>query len=508
MSLAKYDRQLRLWANSGQANLEGAHVCVINATPLGSEALKNLVLPGIGEFTIVDDGLVTHEDVANGFFLEHDDVGTAVAPAMAAKLCELNPDVKGRGDERGLARTLAEGDPFWLQFNAVVLTERHRTAEPLVEQLCNVLWRLKIPLLICDTIGFYGYLHLVCPEVNVIETHPELLIDLRLDAPWPELSAHVKLIDLTALDDVAHAHVPYVVILIKALARWQAQTGSAPQTYQQKQQFKMLVREMSRDFDHEQNFAEAHGNAWRASQPTAIPPHVHELMQDARVEQNDLEVFWIFVGALREFVRQQAGREPPVLPLSGVLPDMAADSASYIALQNIYRAKARRDQDAILHQVQRILRQRGVALTIPEESVASFCKNCKYLSLTRGSRLAANDEMRRLLADAGGSDATDAKSSLCVYFAMLGFSQFTNQFGRAPTAADEARFPRPVAHDAFASAVRELLAHPSRGYHNVASFMGGVAAQETLKLVTQQYRPLDNLYIYDGVHSVSNKWKV
>jgi NEDD8-activating enzyme E1 regulatory subunit len=44
----KYDRQLRLWAASGQAALEDAHLLLINSGPgvLGTETLKNLVLPG------------------------------------------------------------------------------------------------------------------------------------------------------------------------------------------------------------------------------------------------------------------------------------------------------------------------------------------------------------------------------------------------------------------------------------------------------------------------------
>lgn len=44
----KYDRQLRLWAASGQAALENAHLLLVNSGPgvIGVETLKNLVLPG------------------------------------------------------------------------------------------------------------------------------------------------------------------------------------------------------------------------------------------------------------------------------------------------------------------------------------------------------------------------------------------------------------------------------------------------------------------------------
>ena len=44
----KYDRQLRLWAASGQQALEDAHLLLLNfgAGTVGVETLKNLVLPG------------------------------------------------------------------------------------------------------------------------------------------------------------------------------------------------------------------------------------------------------------------------------------------------------------------------------------------------------------------------------------------------------------------------------------------------------------------------------
>jgi hypothetical protein len=44
----KYDRQLRLWAASGQQALEDAHILLVNSGSgtVGVETLKNLVLPG------------------------------------------------------------------------------------------------------------------------------------------------------------------------------------------------------------------------------------------------------------------------------------------------------------------------------------------------------------------------------------------------------------------------------------------------------------------------------
>lgn len=45
----KYDRQLRLWAASGQSALENANLLLLNSGSgtVGVETLKNLVLPGM-----------------------------------------------------------------------------------------------------------------------------------------------------------------------------------------------------------------------------------------------------------------------------------------------------------------------------------------------------------------------------------------------------------------------------------------------------------------------------
>lgn len=103
----KYDRQLRLWAASGQQALEDSRVLLVNSDgPLdsnstgvpgviGVEALKNLVLPGIGGFTIVDPATVTEADLGVNFFLEEESLGKSRAEETCRLLRELNPDVQG-----------------------------------------------------------------------------------------------------------------------------------------------------------------------------------------------------------------------------------------------------------------------------------------------------------------------------------------------------------------------------------------------------------------------------
>ena len=93
----KYDRQLRLWAASGQQALEDAHILLINSGPgvTGIETLKNLVLPGMGQFTIQDSAIVTEADLGVNFFLDENSLNSSRASEICKYLLELNPDVKG-----------------------------------------------------------------------------------------------------------------------------------------------------------------------------------------------------------------------------------------------------------------------------------------------------------------------------------------------------------------------------------------------------------------------------
>lgn len=52
----KYDRQLRLWAATGQAALEDANILLVNSGSgtVGIETLKNLVLPGMFKLMLRD----------------------------------------------------------------------------------------------------------------------------------------------------------------------------------------------------------------------------------------------------------------------------------------------------------------------------------------------------------------------------------------------------------------------------------------------------------------------
>lgn len=95
MSTNKYDRQLRLWGADGQQRLMNTHVLLLNASATGAETLKNLVLPGVQRFTIVDDRAVSLADVTNNFFVARAFLHEPRAQVVTQLLLEMNGDVAG-----------------------------------------------------------------------------------------------------------------------------------------------------------------------------------------------------------------------------------------------------------------------------------------------------------------------------------------------------------------------------------------------------------------------------
>jgi amyloid beta precursor protein binding protein 1 len=91
----KFDRQIRLWGVHGQSALENAHVLVIGSGGVAAETLKNLVLPNLKAFTVVDHTLVSQVDLSSSFFVSHDGIGMPRAQVVCELVKELNPSVQG-----------------------------------------------------------------------------------------------------------------------------------------------------------------------------------------------------------------------------------------------------------------------------------------------------------------------------------------------------------------------------------------------------------------------------
>lgn len=151
---------------------------------------------------------------------------------------------------------LIETDPgYILSFTLIIASN----VEPLVEaRLANLLWQGSgltthttaltiiesqastsnpdIPLIAVRTSGFVGRVRIQlnehCSQFSVfnlrradsavIDTHPDTTHTLRIDAAFPALEEYASSLELNGLDSMEYSHVPYVVLLVKALGVWRS----------------------------------------------------------------------------------------------------------------------------------------------------------------------------------------------------------------------------------------------------------------------------------------------
>jgi NEDD8-activating enzyme E1 regulatory subunit len=116
----RYDRQLRIWGAHGQQRLESAKIALLNCGPTGSETLKNLVLGGIGSFTIIDGAKVSQYDLGNNFLVNAEGIGQPRAKVVTELLQELNPSVAGSYVDE-TPDTLLDVNPDFFQAFTVII---------------------------------------------------------------------------------------------------------------------------------------------------------------------------------------------------------------------------------------------------------------------------------------------------------------------------------------------------------------------------------------------------
>ncbi|TFK45262.1 hypothetical protein OE88DRAFT_1715442 [Heliocybe sulcata] len=491
----RYDRQLRLWAATGQAALESSRILVIGASATSTSILKNLVLPGIGHFTILDHHSVTPEDAGNNFFLEGPkSIGKRRADEAVRLLAELNDSVEGRADHRNVEEVLNSNPQYFLEFNVVIA---HNMQPALVDKLAKYLWSEPSHpiMMVVRSAGFVSEFFIQFHEHSIIESHSETTPSLRIDKPFPELHAHAMSIDFEKMDPTEHAHVPYVVILVSALEDWKkSHGGNPPKTYAEKQQFKKRIQGMRRKPD-EENFEEAEAQAYRAWTETTVPSEISALFKDSGLSSltPSSPPFFQLLSALQKFTQES----PHTLPLTSTLPDMRSDTKSYIHLQTLYKRQAEEEKAKFKSLISEDVRE-----TIGDEMIDLFVKNAHALVVMRGREWGSFDQDRAALAmDPSGKET----AKLATHLAFSALSSLTLQHQTPTVAALKAEVERIAGTDVelpeeqLDAAVGEVARAPTADLPNMAAFLGGMVAQETIKMITRQYVPQKGYLVIDMV---------
>ncbi|KAI1823588.1 hypothetical protein F4861DRAFT_549590 [Xylaria intraflava] len=510
----KYDRQLRLWAASGQAALESANILLVNsgAGTVGVETLKNLVLPGIGKFVIADGAIVNEADLGVNFFLDESCLGRSRSACCTKLLLELNPEVQGdwypKNEEMlDLQHVLSSSGPFTLiMYTNPIRPEDLATLEAYASQC-------QTPVVCIHSAGFYSYFRFGLPGAfPIVDTHPEVekTTDLRLLQPWPELSSFAKdmVSNIDTLDDHEHGHLPYLVILLHFLEQWrQSHGGKDPITLKEKKEFSRLVLSGSRTNNSEggeENFEEAVA----AINKNIKVPELESGLEEVFNHQVSSEVerkssFWIIARAIKLFYQTHG-----CLPLPGSLPDMKAQSSVYVKLQRLYKEKARGDAKEVLGLVRESVGGEHVS---PVE-VDLFCKNARFVKLVNAtpSKLdlgqifdaeRASDEAAEAMKVETGGAFSLPLSNFFIYLALKATAH-----NPTATASEILNYvtrlvPQAAGYERMEQIAQEVARAGGGELHNISALTGGMVAQEVIKIITKQYIPIDDTCILDGISS-------
>ncbi|KAI9243996.1 amyloid beta precursor protein binding protein 1 [Phascolomyces articulosus] len=522
----KYDRQLRLWAATGQTALENAKICLLNATSTGCEILKNLVLPGIGSVTVVDHTIVNETDIRTNFFLEPSNIGMSKAKATATLLKELNEDASVSFENKSASDLIHTQPEFFDVFSMVIATN---LMEQDILALGDICHRTEKTLITVQSKGLAGLFRIQSPEHTIVETHPENMLDLRLGCPFQELEDYVDTIELDALDQTDHGHIPFIVVLLKYIHAWkQEHDGQMPSTYSERNEFKKLVKSGMRTPD-EENFEEAVANVWRLSSTTTVEPSVRKILDDPEAQKlnSNSDSFWIITRAVKDFVDNEGAGQ---LPLAGKLPDMKSDTTNYIDLQNVYRKKALADLDSVKERVKSLLQEYNIPLdNIPESVIEVYCKNAATIKVIR---------YRTLREEYVSSPCTNSivnwlksDENIIFYILFRAAEKFANKHKRYPGAAggsneeevgllteqavellkDLGVTDAPsslLQSDFIKKCIKNYVRFSDQEMANMAALMGGLVSQEAIKLITRQYVPINNTCVFNGIASTSNVYNL
>uniref|UniRef100_A0A0N4ZXF7 NEDD8-activating enzyme E1 regulatory subunit n=1 Tax=Parastrongyloides trichosuri TaxID=131310 RepID=A0A0N4ZXF7_PARTI len=552
MAQDRYDRQIRLWGEEGQEALNYASVHIVGSDGLAFEILKSLVLAGINEFTIIDNATVIQRDVDTNFFIYPTDIGLNRAEVLKNKLLQLSPSVKGFVVDEAPSEVFSNGnDTLW---NASIIIVSNCGEIALIETSLRLFDDVEKKIFLARTLGFIGMVRISLKEHIIMNNKlsDRYPIDLHLTKPWKELKEYVDSIDLENLSYKEHSHVPYSIILMKAYENYilnnNPNTTSFLGTFKEKKEFEKCVLSLRKFNDKGQegeNFGEALTNITRFLKNHSFPEGLLRLFSDPRSENAIMsarEPIWTYIAAIKIFYRNNNR-----LPLHGSLPDMLSDTTSYTTLLNIYKAKADKDAEEVETIRHEFLKSANITnINCDLEMCKKICKNIAYMDIQNGSRFVESldkdfrsifskfiicDEedtsfdnninsnatwlflfkIYDLLVDEDPSilNLSDSEFEIRLKNSML---YYFNEILKA-SVNNEKEIMQKCSFEHFSKilpldTVTEFVRCRSTQIVPINSIVGGITAQEIIKVITKQYIPIDNCLIFDGYKQLSETFKL
>lgn len=202
---------------------------------------------------------------------------------------------------------------------------------------------------------------------------------------------------------------------------------------------------------------------------------------------------------------------------------MKAQSADYIQLQNIYKAKARKDLAEVTDKVRSVEEEFMKDGLIDDREIEAFSKGAASVKLINGRPL-------KIASKPGEVEWSDTAKSLCqeledegsLFPICLGFMAYDSVY--PPDRESMESYCKETAEqlqresgasvdiDAVMERIGKVVAELARAkegeLHNISALTGGMVAQEVIKVITKQYIPCDNTCVFDGILSKAGVFRI
>lgn len=497
-----------------------SNILCLGAGSSMTEALKNLILPGCGHFTIVDPRMVTERDLGNNFFVTVQDIGKPLAEATLKNLLELNEDVKGESVVCDISKFVEENS---LKDYSIVIVSN--LPIQFVVPIDNACRELNIPLIYCHSYGMIGHIRLSYKEHNIVEGKFQNNIDLRLYNPFNSLNDYCSKFDLDKLSKEEIYKIPFPVLLLHTMKKWKnLHDGKEPSNSDEKAKFRELyniyyLTYRIKEIPHEEgdgNFAEAAEFSYYCYTPTELPNDMNELMNNHKMNElsNKTDKFWFVVRAINDFYKNHK-----YLPLSGRIPDITCSTENYIDLQEVYNNEYIMEGEEIKEICKKYLHENGLNEDYIENEYYSYVlKNINCLTSITTSSISDEIELKSSKEAFNNEFYEGIKecNNIPLYWYLLLRSNDTyySKYGKYININDNEKEKSDFSDicseicEKYNNAVhindkdiKEMLRYSDNvELITINSIIGGIVSEEAIKLLCKEFIPLNNTFIMCGMN--------
>ncbi len=368
--------------------------------------------------------------------------------------------------------------------------------------------------------------------------------DVRIAGAWKELKEFCLSFNLNQLDEMKHKHIPYVVILIQALEQFREKYNRHPCSAD-KTEFRDIIKSMNK-FEDEENFKEALNYYYYANKDklNVITPELNSIFEI--IENEGLEtllkrsnlimsIFFIICRGFQIFYKNYE-----TLPVVGNIPDMTSDTETYINLKRIYERKWLKDKENILkiifevvesiHDNELSLKKDQIIATLNNGDIPYvdiICKNWPQISLFQFNTI--KEEDTGFNYSSNEFDESHHITNFIWYLIIKSVDLFYEENGRFPGEIkkfeDDVK-PLYQCLEKFLNSndkinkipfgtdlIKEEYLYEFCRMSNskivpVISIISSITSQEIIKLITYQFKTINNTLIFDGINNTISTFKL